>query len=130
MDVASLVSYAAVTLYVDDIDVSVRWYADVLGLHPADRAADEFPYARYEVGRLALVLEPAYAATDPVDSDRTGAAALNLVVDRDPADIRNGLVAQGVDCTEIHESPKFATFLLRDPDGHRLYVTRPRRDPP
>lgn len=116
---------AAVTLYVRDLDASIDWYRDVLGLEPASVSQDEFPYARYHVGGLAFVLEPAHAATDPHDSDRTGAAAVNLVVERQPAAIRAELADRGVSCTELKTSPRFETFLVRDPDGHRIYVTKP-----
>jgi catechol 2,3-dioxygenase-like lactoylglutathione lyase family enzyme len=120
------IAAAAVTLYVRDLDASIEWYADTLGLTPVSVSHDEFAYARFVAAELAFVLEPAHAATDPVDSDRTGAAALNLVVERDPAEVRASLVARGVACTALKRSPRFATFLVRDPDGHRIYVTRPR----
>ena len=120
---------AAVTLYVRDLDASVSWYRDVLGLEPASVSEDEFAYARYRSGGLAFVLEPASAATDPSDSDRTGGTALNLVVDRDPSAIRAELIELGVACTEVKVSPRFTTFLVRDPDGHRIYVTQPRGRP-
>jgi catechol 2,3-dioxygenase-like lactoylglutathione lyase family enzyme len=119
------VTMAATTLYVADLDASVAWYHDLLEVEPVERTEDEFPYARYRVGGLTLVLEPVHAATDPVDSDRAGGAAINLVVDRDPSDVRADLVGRGITCTEIRESPQFASFLVRDPDGHRLYITRP-----
>ena len=120
------ITSAAVTLYVDDLDTSIAWYRDALGLEPATVSEDAFRYAGYRAGGLAFVLEPASAATDPRDSDRTGAAALNLVVDRDPEVIRSELTASGVACTEVKRSPGFDTFLVRDPDGHRIYVTRAR----
>jgi catechol 2,3-dioxygenase-like lactoylglutathione lyase family enzyme len=120
------IAAGAVTLYVHDLDASIEWYRDALGVEPVSVSHDEFAYARYLAAGLAFVLEPAHAATDPGDSDRTGAAALNLVVEHDPADIRAALVERGVTCTPLKESPRFATFLVRDPDGHRIYVTRPR----
>jgi uncharacterized protein (DUF952 family)/catechol 2,3-dioxygenase-like lactoylglutathione lyase family enzyme len=115
----------AVTLYVGDLDASIAWYRDLLGLEPVEVSADEFPYARFKFGQTTVVLEPAHAATDPHDSDRTGAAAVNLVVERDPAAIRTDLVDRGAVCTPLKRSPGFVTFLVRDPDGHRIYVTKP-----
>jgi catechol 2,3-dioxygenase-like lactoylglutathione lyase family enzyme len=125
------IAYAATTLYVDDLEASIAWYRRTLGLEPASVSHDEFAYARYRVGDLVFVLEPASAATDPHDSGRTGAAALNLVVQREPATIRAELLEDGVPCTDLKASPRFETFLVRDPDGHRIYVTKPRpgRDP-
>jgi hypothetical protein len=34
-------------------------------------------------------------------------------------------VERGIACTEPHRAPRFETFLVRDPDGHRIYVTKP-----
>jgi catechol 2,3-dioxygenase-like lactoylglutathione lyase family enzyme len=121
------VAMAAATLYVADLDASVTWYREAIGLEPLERTEDDFPYARYRIGGLTLVLEPIDAATDPIDSAQTGGAAINLVIERDPASVRAALVDRGVGCTELRRSPRFASFLVRDPDGHRLYITRAHR---
>jgi catechol 2,3-dioxygenase-like lactoylglutathione lyase family enzyme len=117
---------AAVTFYVGDVAASIEWYREALGLEPVAVTEDAFPYAVYDVSGLRLVLEPAHAATDGHDSDRTGAAALNLVVTGDLEPIRQALLDAGSACTEIKRSPRFESFLVRDPDGHRVYLSRPR----
>jgi hypothetical protein len=51
--------------------------------------------------------------------------AINLVVDRDPADVRDVLSERGASCSELVMSPSLSSFLVRDLDGNRFYVTRP-----
>jgi len=115
---------AATSLYVDDLDEAVAWYRDRLGLEPLATGTDRHPYATYHLAGSLVVLEPVQALYEGKGARGSGAASVNLVVDRDPAEVRDDLLARGVDCSALVEST-FVSFLVRDPWGNRFYVTRP-----
>lgn len=119
------ISLIATTLYVSDLDEAIEWYRDKLGLEPTMPGADGHRFASYLVGGAIVVLEPIEAA---LESAGPGAESttLNVVVENDPSDVREALLARGVMCGPLVESPGYASFLLRDLDGNRFYVTRPR----
>lgn len=117
------VTFVAVTLYVADLDAALAWYAEKFGITPAAVGSDGHAYAAFSLGGSTVVLEPIEAALEPAarGSENT---TLNVVVDRDPVEVREDLLARGVECGEIVRSG-FASFLVRDLDGNRFYVTRP-----
>lgn len=119
------VELAATTLYVEDLDAAVAWYRSVLGCEPLTLGADAEAYASYLLGGAIVVLEPRTAALEaaPPGAEST---TVNLVVDRDPEEVRRDLTARGARCGPVVVSPHFASFLVRDLDGNRFYVTRPR----
>ena len=118
------VNLAATTLYVTDLDSAVRWYRDKFELEPMAVGTDPDHYASYLVGGTIVVLEPRSAALEgsPPGAEST---TVNLVVDRDPREVRPDLIGRGVQCGELVESFAFRSFLMRDLDGNRFYVTRP-----
>ncbi len=117
------VEMAATSLYVSDIDRAIDWYRDKLGLEPAMAGTDGHRYASYVLAGAFVVLEPIEAALEPAGPG-TESTTVNLVVDNDPATVRDALVARGVVCGPLVKSPGFLSFLLRDLDGNRFYVTR------
>jgi catechol 2,3-dioxygenase-like lactoylglutathione lyase family enzyme len=119
-----VVAMVATTLYVSDFDMAIDWYRDKLGLEPAMAGTDGHRYAGYLLGGSFVVLEPIEAA---VESAGPGAESttVNVVVENDPAAIYDVLVARGVACTAPEKSPGYVSFLMRDLDGNRFYVTRP-----
>src|SRR4051812_11524809 len=118
------INMAATTLYVSDLDKAIDWYRDKLGLEPATTGADEFRFAGYLLGGVFVVLEPMEAAAEP-EGAGAGNTTVNLIVEDDPAALYDSLLANGVFCSSLGESPGFVSFLLRDLDGNRFYVTRP-----
>lgn len=118
------VTMAATSMYVADLDTAVEWYREMLDLEPVSLGTDRHPYATYSFNGALVVLEPLVALYEGGGATGSGATSVNLVVDRDPAEVRADLVARGVDCSEIVES-NFSSFLVRDPDGNRFYVTAP-----
>ena len=118
------ISLVAVTLYVADIDRAIAWYSDKFGLTPMNEGSDGHRFAAFSMGGSIVVLEPIEAALEPkpFGSENT---TLNVVVDRDPAKVRADLISKGVECGEIVHSG-FESFLVRDLDGNRFYVTRPK----
>ena len=110
--------------YVSDLDRTIAFYADVLGLELDSR--DEV--ARFEVGGLCLELVP---ATDPSQLGGDGNARLCLNV-RDIHRTVADLEAMAVPVTPVRtvEDGLLATF--EDPDGNELELwqrTRPRSAP-
>ena len=118
------IGLAATTYYVADLDAAVAWYADKLGLQPMSVGKDAEPYASFLLGGGIVVLEPITAALDAA-APGSESTTINLVVDADPDEVREELLRRGVECGAVVKSPNFASFLMRDLDGNRYYVTRP-----
>jgi catechol 2,3-dioxygenase-like lactoylglutathione lyase family enzyme len=117
------IALAATTLYVRDLDAAVAWYRDNLGLSPMVVGRDAHAYSAYQLGPSILVLEPIEAALEPAPPG-SESTTVNLVIDRDPNEVREELIKRGVSCGPIVTS-SFHSFLMRDLDGNRFYVTRP-----
>jgi hypothetical protein len=121
------IGLAATTFYVSDLNAAVAWYRDCLALEPQTVSAAHEEYASYLIGGSILVLEPRSAALEAA-APGSESTTVNLVVDREPADVRSDLVRCGVECSKIVDSLHFRSFLVRDLDGNRFYVTRPATD--
>jgi catechol 2,3-dioxygenase-like lactoylglutathione lyase family enzyme len=120
------VGLVAVSLYVADLDAALAWYADNLGLTPMSVGSDGHRFAAFSIGGAIVVLEPIEAALEPGDLG-TGNTTLNVMVDRDPVEVREELMARGVKCGELVLS-NFVSFLVRDLDGNRFYISRAAND--
>jgi catechol 2,3-dioxygenase-like lactoylglutathione lyase family enzyme len=118
------IDLAATSLYVSDLDAAVSWYEEMLGLRPMVVDSDGHGYASYLIGKTIVVLEPFEAALEPGKRGEE-TATINLVVSRDPTEVRDDLIERGVACGPLVASPNFLSFLVRDQDGNRFYVTRP-----
>jgi catechol 2,3-dioxygenase-like lactoylglutathione lyase family enzyme len=117
------VGLLAVTLYVSDLDAAVAWYFERLGLEPVSQGKDAHRFASFLVGGSIVVLEPVEAALD-TKGPGSESTTLNVVTDRDPVEVRAELLSRGVNCGEVVASPNYSSFLMRDLDGNRFYVTR------
>gem|GEM_PF-1143210 len=118
------IGLAAITFYVLDLDAAVAWYDEKFALKPTTLGTDAEQYASYLIGGSILVLEPRSAALEAA-TPGSESTTVNLLVDRDPRDIRSDLVGRGVKCGGLVESPHYRSFLVRDLDGNRFYVSRP-----
>jgi catechol 2,3-dioxygenase-like lactoylglutathione lyase family enzyme len=118
------ISLAATTLYVADLDASLHWYADVLGLAPAMVGTDGHRFATFRMGGALVVLEPIEAALEP-SPPGSESTTINVIVKRPAAEVRAELVDKGVGCGEIVDSPHYSSFLFRDLDGNRFYIAQP-----
>ncbi|HEX3706740.1 MAG TPA: VOC family protein [Mycobacteriales bacterium] len=118
------IALAATTLYVADLDAALHWYADVLGLIPAMVGTDGHRYATFRLGGGLVVLEPIEAALEP-HPPGAESSTINLIVARPATDVHAELVAKGVACGEIVDSPHYSSFLFRDLDGNRFYAAQP-----
>jgi catechol 2,3-dioxygenase-like lactoylglutathione lyase family enzyme len=121
------IELAATSFYVADLDAAVAWYNQTLGLQPVAIGRDGHGYASFVMGSSIVVLEPIEAALEPATPSAEN-TTVNLVVDRDPAEVRDELIRRGVTCGPLVASPNFLSFLMRDGDGNRFYVTRPVGD--
>ena len=119
------VELVAVTLYVSDLDAALAWYAEKFGLEPTSLGSDGHRFAAFSIGGSIVVLEPIEAALEPATRGAEN-TTLNVMVDRDPAEVRDDLVSRGVACGELVFSG-YVSFLIRDLDGNRFYITRPRK---
>ena len=117
------IELAATSFYVRDLDKAIAWYEETLGLQPMNAGEDGHRYAAYSVGGAVVVLEPREAAIEPCEPG-TESTTINLLVSREPAEVRQELMRRGVSCSELVESPNFVSFLIRDRDGNRFYVSR------
>ena len=118
------IELAATSFYVSDLDAAVAWYEEKLGMQPMAVGTDGHGYASFIMGAAIVVLEPFEAAlelADPAAENTT----INLIVSRDPTEVRDDLIGRGVTCGPLVPSPNFLSFLIRDLDGNRFYVTRP-----
>jgi hypothetical protein len=118
------VEVVATTLYASDLDRAVAWYEEKLGWCPTMLGSDGDRYAAYMVAGTLIVLEPLEAALEPAAPGHES-STVNLVVQREPREIREELVQRGVVCSDLVESPTYVSFLIRDGDGNRYYVARP-----
>jgi catechol 2,3-dioxygenase-like lactoylglutathione lyase family enzyme len=118
------IELAATSFYVSDLDAAIAWYGDKFGLQPVTVGADGHGYASFLMGGAIVVLEPIEAALEPSELGRDN-TTVNLVVSRDPSEVRDHLTARGVTCGPLVASPNFVSYLVRDRDGNRFYVTRP-----
>jgi catechol-2,3-dioxygenase len=118
------IELAATSFYVSELDEAIAWYGETLGLHPMTVGEDGHRYAAYSIGGAVVVLEPTEAAIEPCEPGAES-TTINLLVSREPAQVRQELVQRGVSCSDLVESPNFVSFLVRDRDGNRFYVSRP-----
>lgn len=120
------IQLAATTFYVADLDAALGWYEEKLGLIPVSVGKDGHRYASFVLGSAILVLEPIEAALEPTKQG-TENTTINLVVDADPLVVRDQLMQRDVPCGPAVVS-NFISFLVRDLDGNRFYVTRPANE--
>ena len=120
------IEMSATTFYVADLDAAVAWYRDVLGLEPVMSGSDTERFATYLFGASFVVLEPLTAALEP-SPPGTESTTVNVLVDRDPTEVREALLARGVRCGPVVMS-QYCSFLMRDLDGNRYYVARARTE--
>jgi len=114
-----MISTGIATIFVSDMDRSVRFYTEVLGLKLAQRFGNH--WAQVEAGRLTIGLHP-QSAQNPAGRD--GSITLGLALDAGIEDVVSSLRQKGVKFRgPVSEDPnagKFAYF--EDPDGNVLYL--------
>jgi len=110
-----------VTVYVSDMDRSVRFYSETLGLKLAYRFGDH--WASVEAGRgLTIGLHP---ASKQAPAGRKGSMAIGLELRGSIQDAIKALEAKGVRFQGNANEGKAGAFVgFEDPDGNQLYLAQ------
>jgi catechol 2,3-dioxygenase-like lactoylglutathione lyase family enzyme len=106
------------TVHVSDVDSSVRFYTEVLGLKLAERYGNH--WASVQAGSVKIGLHPA-SAQNP--AGRNGSITMGFAAVGVLEEIVRKLEARGVSFPygiQKDEGGKFALFP--DPDGHSLFL--------
>jgi catechol 2,3-dioxygenase-like lactoylglutathione lyase family enzyme len=116
-------------LYVDDLDVASRFYADVLGLEQDSAQAGLFSF--FKIGQAMLLLfDPKASATDRGSIPPHGAHgrghACFAVAASELAPWRDRLESSGVAIEAVHDWPRGGrSIYFRDPAGNSLELATP-----
>lgn len=108
-----------VTIYVSNMDQSVRFYSETLGLKLAYRFGNE--WASIEAGRgLTIGLHP---ATAQMAAGRKGSMAIGLELSGSIHEAVKTLEGKGVRFDGPINKDKAGSFVgLSDPDGNQVYL--------
>ena len=119
------------TLITADIERSIAFYRDVLGLGIVrDAPSDDDPDTRHvwfgavdgTPGRLLSVMEYPQLPAGAVGTGSTHHFAL-AVESSDELDAwRDYLLGQDVECSEVFDRGGFRSLYVRDPDGHVVEI--------
>jgi catechol 2,3-dioxygenase-like lactoylglutathione lyase family enzyme len=114
-------------LRVRDVDASVRWYREKLGLEPVHLGADgqEHPIAVYSIAGSVVTLWQLPAGQDRTREDNDRNTYVVAVLDGALESARDELIARGVDVGEIRRSANNEFLWFNDLDGNRFELSRP-----
>jgi catechol 2,3-dioxygenase-like lactoylglutathione lyase family enzyme len=120
---------AATIVRVRNVDASVAWFRDVLGVEPLHVGADgpEHPIAAFSLGGTIISLWQLPPGEERVRGDNRRNTYVALVTERDPATVRDELAGRGGDVGELQQSAGNDFFWFHDPDGNRWEISRSRR---
>lgn len=110
-----------VTLYVSDMDRSVRFYSETLGLKLLYRFGDH--WASIQAGKgLTIGLHPASAEAQ---AGRKGSMSIGLELSGTLDDAMRELERRGVKFSSVSGEGKAGRFAgFEDPDGNPLYLAQ------
>ncbi len=115
-----------VTLYIEDMEQSIDFYTEALGLTLVERFADH--YALVDAGAgLTLGLRMTSERSPP--SGKIGSITVGFQVTEPLEMVKEALEDEGVEfITDILVGPGGGVRMafIKDPDGNRLYLIEPR----
>ncbi|MEA2126601.1 MAG: glyoxylase family protein [Solirubrobacteraceae bacterium] len=120
-----------ITLISSDIERSIAFYRDVLGLGIVrDTPSDDDPGTRHvwfgagdgTPGRLLSIMEYPQLPAGVVGTGSTQHFALAVETAEELDAWRAYLDEQGVECSDVFDRGGFRSLYLRDPDGHVLEI--------
>lgn len=116
-----------IVLLVRDLNVSVAFYRDVLGLEPAEPPREN--WAVFQTGGGVMICLHGPWKDMPFDIGDFGRSPDELLFRVDDVDrVCRELTARGVAVAEPHEpGPGIRVAEFRDPDGRRLAIEGPAR---
>ena len=127
---AQNVELATVAIRVRDLDASVNWYRDMLGIEPVSQGADGDtpPYAAYVIGGMVITVWQLAKGDrrDPAENDRN--SYLIFVWGGDIEALYNHLVAAGVHTEPLRNSANNRFFWFYDLDDNRWEVSQATTD--
>jgi catechol 2,3-dioxygenase-like lactoylglutathione lyase family enzyme len=102
-----------ILLQTSDMNRSVSWFRDALGLSPGYSS----PYwSEYDLGGQRLGLHPSISGAEPM----SGAGPVLCVATDDILQLRARLHSLGVSVDDaLHDTPSGAVLDFTDPDGNR-----------
>ncbi|MGG1663538.1 VOC family protein [Brevibacillus sp. NRS-1366] len=118
--VARIRNFAVIQLPVKDLEVSVKWYRDVLGIPFTFEYTPGDTEAWLNVGGvgLGLVRSPNVPGLDFTDMAGHEQPIISLLVDQIHA-VYEDLRSRGIETSEMrYKKSGGYSFTLRDPDGH------------
>ena len=108
-----------VTVYVSDMDRSVRFYAETLGFRLTERHGNHWASLDGGPG-LTIGLHP---ATAEIPAGRPGSIALGLYTERPIAEAVRELASRGVRFSgPVIDDKALSLAFFTDPDGNPLYI--------
>jgi len=113
-----MISSGITTIFVSDMDRSVRFYSETLGLPVSQRFGNH--WAQLEAGQLSIGLHP---ASPEHTSGRDGSVTIGFVLTTAIEDAMATLRTKGVKFQRAVEQDQAGKFVyFEDPDGNVLYL--------
>jgi len=124
------VEMATVVLRVADLERSVEWYREKLGLAPLHRGADGNtpPYAVYAVSGVIVTVWQLWEGQDRANENNDRNSYVILVYGGDIVALHQRLVAADVKTDAMRDSANNRFFWFYDPDNNRWEVSQPTTD--
>ncbi len=117
-----MITEANVTVMISDINRSIKFYVETLGLKLKSRYADQF--AEVECPGLTIALHPAFErGPRPGNSESLSVGFGVADVDGAMAKLR----AKGVSFSRVSNDGPVKLAFFRDPDGNPLYLSQTQK---
>lgn len=117
----------ATVVRVRDVQASVAWYRDKLGLKPTHVGEDgpDHPIASFVIAGSVMSLWQLPVEQAPTTNDPETSTYVVAVMNTDLAPVRNLLAERGVEVGEVRRSANHEFFWFYDLDGNRFELSHP-----